>query len=635
MPTTCRRCPARRYLKVHAADLTRFRAAMVSAPPAPGRPVQKDSGIVVFSARNTAPAPAPAAADPAAESVLDAAVRRLAPSVLRAHQVWLPPLEPALALDVVLSAQGDQVDGSALRVALGIIDRPAHQARQVLALDLDGTAGHVAVVGAPQSGKSTLVRAFLAAACTTYPPERLAFYCLDLGGGDLAVFEPAPQVGTVAGRGRPELVRGVVRTVAGLLAGRERLFAARGIDSADAFRGLRARGALPAESLGDVVLVIDNWPALRAEYDDLEPLVLDIATRGLGYGIHLLLTAARWSDIRPNLRDGIGGRLELRLGDPNESEVDRRQAASLPRGIPGRGLTTDGEQFQAALPRLDGAARTADLHRATANLVAAAARNWTGRCVPTVRILPARVDASRLPLVAGASAVPVGFAIPDDAAGPELEPVAVDLSGADPHLLVLGDAESGRTTFLRTYLSGLCAQQFPGRAQVLLVDYRRTLLDDVPPDHLLGYAGTAPAAAALAADVRAALDARLPGTGVSLAQLPARSWWEGPELYLVVDDYELLTTAGGNPLAALADYLPQARDLGLHVILTRRVGGIARAMFEPLLQRHRELGGPGLLLSGDPSEGPLLDGIRASGQPPGRGLLVRRRREPVLVQIAS
>jgi len=200
---------------------------------------------------------------------------------------------------------------------------------------------------------------------------------------------------------------------------------------------------------------------------------------------------------------------------------------------------------------------------------------------------------------------------------------------------VLGDAESGRTTFLRTYLTGLCAQQFPGRAQVLLVDYRRTLLDDVPPDHLLGYAGTAPAAAALAADVRAALDARLPGTGVSLAQLPARSWWEGPELYLVVDDYELLTTAGGNPLAALADYLPQARDLGLHVILTRRVGGIARAMFEPLLQRHRELGGPGLLLSGDPSEGPLLDGIRASGQPPGRGLLVRRRREPVLVQIAS
>jgi len=332
MPTTCRRCPARRYLKVHAADLTRFRAAMVSAPPGPGRPVQKDSGIVVFSARNTAPAPAPAAADPAAESVLDAAVRRLAPSVLRAHQVWLPPLEPALALDVVLSAQGDQVDGSALRVALGIIDRPAHQARQVLALDLDGTAGHVAVVGAPQSGKSTLVRAFLAAACTTYAPERLAFYCLDLGGGDLAVFEPAPQVGTVAGRGRPELVRGVVRTVAGLLAGRERLFAARGIDSADAFRGLRARGALPAESLGDVVLAIDNWPALRAEYDDLEPLVLDIATRGLGYGIHLLLTAARWSDIRPNLRDGIGGRLELRLGDPNESEVDRRQAASLPRG---------------------------------------------------------------------------------------------------------------------------------------------------------------------------------------------------------------------------------------------------------------------------------------------------------------
>jgi len=42
----------------------------------------------------------------------------------------------------------------------------------------------------------------------------------------------------------------------------------------------------------------------------------------------------------------------------------------------------------------------------------------------------------------------------------------------------------------------------------------------------------------------------------------------------------------------------------------------------------------GLLLSGDPSEGPVLGGLRAEPQPPGRGTLVRRGAAPELVQTA-
>jgi hypothetical protein len=64
------------------------------------------------------------------------------------------------------------------------------------------------------------------------------------------------------------------------------------------------------------------------------------------------------------------------------------------------------------------------------------------------------------------------------------------------------------------------------------------------------------------------------------------------------------------------------------------VAGTARSAFEPLLQRLRELGTPGLVMSGDPQEGPLLGGHKAAPLPAGRGLLVRRRRPPTLVQVA-
>jgi S-DNA-T family DNA segregation ATPase FtsK/SpoIIIE len=52
-----------------------------------------------------------------------------------------------------------------------------------------------------------------------------------------------------------------------------------------------------------------------------------------------------------------------------------------------------------------------------------------------------------------------------------------------------------------------------------------------------------------------------------------------------------------------------------------------------VLQRLRELGPPGLVMSGDPDEGPLLGGRKAEPLPPGRGHLVHRR-AAVLVQTA-
>ena len=131
-----------------------------------------------------------------------------------------------------------------------------------------------------------------------------------------------------------------------------------------------------------------------------------------------------------------------------------------------------------------------------------------------------------------------------------------------------------------------------------------------------------------------ALSRRLPGADLSLDELRNRSWWRGPEAYVVVDDYDLVVTPAGDPLAQLLPLLPQSRDIGLHLMITHRVGGAGRALYQPLLLRLKELGSPALLLSGDPMEGVLLGGQRATPQPPGRGVLVRRRERPTLVQVA-
>jgi DNA segregation ATPase FtsK/SpoIIIE, S-DNA-T family len=606
------------YLKVDMTTFTRFQAALISMPYA-----------------------APNGREPGAgsrRSVLDVVVSRLA-GAPRVHQVWLPPLEPVATLGQLLpeltveSPRGLVAAGwhgvGRLVVPIGVVDRPAEQRRGLVEIDAGGASGNLVVVGAPQTGKSMLLRTLITAFALTHTPAEVQFYGIDYGGGGLVTLEDLPHVGSVASRLEPDKVRRLVAEVDGILARREELFRSRGIDSVASLRALRQAGSVPDEQLADVFLVIDNWPALRRTFEDLEESVLDLAARGLGYGIHVIVTVNRWLDIRANLRDSLGGILELRLTETAESSIDRKVASNVPVGVPGRGLIPEKLHFQAAVPRIDGKISALDLQAGVEDLVARVATSWSGPTAPPVRLLPTTVNVDQLPAPGAdhADGVPIGLVETD------LSPLYLNLTGSEPHFLVFGDSESGKTNSLRTFITGLCARHSHKEVRVAIIDYRRTLLETVEPEYLGFYAGAAPAAAEAIAALRAALIRRLPGSDVSAAQLRARNWWQGPEFYVVVDDYDLVATAA-NPLSGLLEFVAQGRDLGFHLILARRVAGAQRALFEPVLQQVKELGNPGIILSGDRGEGPLLGASRASSFPPGRGLLVRRKQQPVRVQVA-
>jgi S-DNA-T family DNA segregation ATPase FtsK/SpoIIIE len=119
---------------------------------------------------------------------------------------------------------------------------------------------------------------------------------------------------------------------------------------------------------------------------------------------------------------------------------------------------------------------------------------------------------------------------------------------------------------------------------------------------------------------------------VTPEQLRERSWWTGPDLYLLVDDYDLVASATPNPLTPLLEYLAQGRDIGLRLVVTRRIGGASRAIFDPVLARLRELAVPGVLMSGPREEGAIFGNVRPQPLPPGRGILVDRRVGTELVQ---
>ncbi|RZS90374.1 S-DNA-T family DNA segregation ATPase FtsK/SpoIIIE [Motilibacter rhizosphaerae] len=647
--------PGSGYLKIDTTTMVRFKAAYVSGPVRArteqrAAPTGRVRSVLPWSlhpveaalaAREEVPEEAPAEREATPETLLDVVVERLRDAGPPAHQVWLPPLSEPVPLDDLLpplsvepgrglTATGWEGAG-ALRVPVGVVDRPLEQRRDLLLADLSGAAGHVAVVGGPQSGKSTLIRTLVLSLALTHTPREVQVYALDLGGGALAGLAGLPHVGGIAPRLDAERVRRTLAEVGSLLAAREALFTERGIASAADFRSRRAAGELPEEQHGDVFLVIDGWGTLRQDYEGLEAHVTAIAARGLNFGLHVVLSATRWADVRPAMRDLVGTRYELRLGDPTESETDRRAAAQVPADRPGRGLTRDGAHaFLAALPRTDGSPTVEDLSDAAAQAVADVAAAWQGPAAPPVRLLPSRVlvpELPPLPPTAPPRALALGVREAD------LGPVWLD-PDADPHFLCFGDVESGKTDVLRVLLQGIQQRYTPDEARILLVDYRRTLLDVAGGPHVLSYATSGAALGPVVAEVRGSMQRRLPGPDVRPEQLRDRSWWHGPELFVVVDDYDLVVTPSDNPLAPLAEFLPQARDIGLHLLLARRSGGAGRSLFEPVLARLREAGSPGLVLSGSRDEGALVGDVRPSPQPPGRGTLVSRRTGAQLVQAA-
>lgn len=61
-----------------------------------------------------------------------------------------------------------------------------------------------------------------------------------------------------------------------------------------------------------------------------------------------------------------------------DSEFDRKVAANVPTGVPGRGQVAEKLHFMSALPRIDGVSDAADLSEGTAAFVAAARSSWSG-----------------------------------------------------------------------------------------------------------------------------------------------------------------------------------------------------------------------------------------------------------------
>ncbi|WJY67362.1 type VII secretion protein EccCa [Corynebacterium auris] len=580
--------PGSGFLATGPGALTRFRAAYVSGPVTRRVELQEPGEgprIQLFDGWPNATQPAPAAQEIVDHSttvlsaVVAAAARTARARGLWAHTVWLPPLPASIELAAVCEEAGF------LGAVIGLTDEPYKQRQDHLTVDLSAAGGHLAIVGGPQTGKSMALTTLVASLAATHTTEQITVYAIDAGAGLLTGLEVLPHVAGVAARDNEEKVRRVVDEVAGF------------IDDPAALGGRHA------------IFIVDGWHAIAgtdSPLADLREKLTRIAEDGPAAGVHLVVTAQRWSAVRATIRDLIGTRLELRLTEPHDSLIDRKAQASLPHK-PGRGLSHTG------VPMLVAATYPQDLAHI-------AARSADQAPVPRLKVLPAHVTTRTLLDALPAGALPLGVG------GPRLEPVAC----ASGHVLALGTGGCGKSTLVASAIEAVCALPRE-KARLVILDPRRTHLGRAPEEMVAAYAAGSSAAGEAVAAAATTLSQRLPGPGVTAEQLAQRSWWQGPDIWLIIDDLDLLSEDVLRPLIPL---VPHARDVGLHIVAARKFSGVARALYGGFLGAFKDLAPDALLFDATRDEGTIF-GVRPSAHKPGRATLVRGSEVVGTVHIAA
>lgn len=579
------------------------------------------------------------------------------------YRLWQPPLTQPVAIDDLvnrfLGRPWHKEYGSACNLVfpIGIIDRPYKHDQPPWTVDTSGPGANVLILGAGGSGKTTALQTLICSAALTHTPQQVQFYCLAYSSTALTTVSRIPHVGEVAGPTDPYGVRRTVAELLALVRERKRSFLECGIASMEMFRRRKfggEAGPVPDDGFGDVYLVIDNYRALAEENEVLIEQVNVIINQGPSFGVHVVVTADRESELRPPVRSGFGSRIELRLAAVEDAKLVRSRFAKDVPVKPGRGMVA------VNYVRLDSDPQ-AGLHTLVArpalgstpdnvfecDSVLAAVSRLTSAQAPPVRRLPARFGVEQVRELAsrdtrqGVGAGGIAWAISEL----DLAPVYLNFA-ENSHLMVTGRRECGRTTTLATIMSEIGRLYAPGAssapppapgrpsAQVWLVDPRRQLLTALGSDYVERFAYNLDGVVAMMGELAAALAGREPPPGLSAEELLSRSWWSGPEIFLIVDDIQQLPPGFDSPLHKAVPFVNRAADVGLHVIFTRTFGGWSSAGSDPMLRALHQANAPLLVMDADPDEGFIRGKMKGGPLPRGRGLLMAED-TGVFVQVAA
>jgi len=381
------------------------------------------------------------------------------------------------------------------------------------AIDLKADGPHGLVAGTTGAGKSEFLQTLVVSLAIGNRPDSLNFVLVDYKGASaFADCERLPHtVGMVTNLDNRETERALTSLDAEL---KRRELVLKELGARDVDDAWERDAEFSARNgLARLVIVIDEFAELVHELPDFVTGLIRIARVGRSLGVHLILATQRPAGVvSAEMQANVGLRVGLRMVDKADSSevLGSPESAFISPTTPGRGYVRRGpgtapSGFQTA--RVAG--RRPGAQAVTSRRPVVKPVPWHQLGEPLVLKQassgsddPSATDLHALVEVVGAAARQLGIpanpspwlpALPELVTLPELAERYPDAGGAllglrdlpaqqaqqplvyrlhdAEHLLLVGSARSGRSSFLRTLLAELCERHGPDDLHLYAVDF--------------------------------------------------------------------------------------------------------------------------------------------------------------------
>ena len=271
-------------------------------------------------------------------------------SVAKEHNIktsplWLAPIPSFVSIDDIRSKYKHSSPSFVLNPVIGEYDDPSHQCQNVLTVPFTSD-GNVVLFGMAGSGRSVFISTLLYSLMSDHAPNELSIYVLDMSSEALSIFKEAPQIGDIIFSEETEKITNLFTMLKNEVTKRKKILSTYGGE----FKTYVDAGNT---DLPDIVLVINNYPAFKDEYERESEMLIQLSKDCIKYGIYMVLSVTNYLSIRSSLLSNIKQRFAFQMNDDTEygQALGMRTGDLIPASDVGRGLVKIGNtalEFQTA-----------------------------------------------------------------------------------------------------------------------------------------------------------------------------------------------------------------------------------------------------------------------------------------------
>jgi S-DNA-T family DNA segregation ATPase FtsK/SpoIIIE len=346
-----------------------------------------------------------------------------------------------------------------LTIKAGLVDDPANQIQYPLEINFLKD-GNLLIYGGPGSGKTSLLQTIIFSLALSYSPEDVNIYMVDFGARVLNIFSDLPHAGDIVFLEDEDKLKRLFEFVLKEIDYRKRVFSEKGISSYKTFKNY-SDTKLPA-----IFLIVDNFPELVETYQDFQDYFVKISREGTNLGIFLVLSLNNPLSLNYKIKANFNMALTLQMPDKSMYiDIVGRTFGLEPAQICGRGLIKGNPplEFQSALP-VEGLTEM-DRFFSIKSIITEMNKSGKYTKAKSIPTMPDIILVKDIISIAEKQPfkIPIGIDFED------LKIQYLNLKELN-HLLIAGNIQSGKTNFLKIFLSFLTKNFKKGSLILYVID---------------------------------------------------------------------------------------------------------------------------------------------------------------------